>query len=71
MRVNTKAVIDAYKAHRFTPRMTKSALSSEQEEKLRQQIEETRRILRQEEGQLGFADILQALIKPAQPSEQH
>ena len=67
MRVATKFAIDSYKAQRIT----KSALTHEQEQNLRQHVNETRRILKQEDPKMSFADILQALIKPATPNEQH
>lgn len=67
MRVSTKFAIDAYKAQR----LTKSALTYEQEERLRQHIEETRKILKHDDSRLSFADILQMLLKNTNPAQQH
>ena len=67
MRVSAKVAIDAYKAQRIT----KSALTYEQEEKLRRHIEETRRILKQDDSRMSFADILQLLLKNTNPTQQH
>lgn len=67
MRVAPKFAIDSYKAQRIA----KSALTHEQQERLRDHVNETRRILKQDDPKLSFADILQALIKPATPSHQH
>jgi hypothetical protein len=67
MRVATKFAIDAYKAQRIS----KSALTHEQEERLRHHVDETRRILKQDDSKLSFADVLESMLKPRTPSEQH
>lgn len=67
MRVATKIAMDAYKAQRIS----KSALTHEQEEKLRHHVEETRKILKHDDGRMSFADILQTLLKNVDPSQQH
>lgn len=68
MRVAAKHVIQSYSAQR---NLGKSALSQEQEGRLKQHLEETRRILKSEESNLSFADILQNFLSTTRNGESH